>query len=117
MGRARRDYLEPSEDEITGAVVEHWRIFGTPRSLVASIPNKRAFGQAGLMPGMPDLVVLSRELGVKAGFIELKRERGGRVSDAQRDVGALMRELGVPYALCWGRDEPIEQLRAWGAIR
>jgi hypothetical protein len=117
MGRARRDYLEPSEDEITGAVVEHWRIFGTPRSLVASIPNKRAFGQAGLMPGMPDLVVLSRELGAKAGFIELKREHGGRVSDAQRDVGALMTELGVPYALCWGRDEPIEQLRAWGAIR
>jgi hypothetical protein len=117
MGRARRDYFEPSEDEITAAVLEHWRIFGVPGSLVASIPNKRAFGQAGLTPGLPDLVVLSAQLGEKAGFIEQKREHGGRLSDAQRDVGRLMLELGVPYALCWGRDEPIAQLRAWGAIR
>jgi hypothetical protein len=116
MGARRRDYFEPSEDEITAAVVEHWRVFGMPGSLVASIPNKRAFGQAGLMPGMPDLVVLSMKLGDKAGFIELKRERGGRVSDAQRNIGRLMRTLGVPYALCLGRDEPIAQLRTWGAI-
>ena len=117
MRARRRDYFEPSEDQITDAVVEHWRTFGTAGSLVASIPNKRAFGQAGLMPGMPDLVVLSMKLGDKAGFIELKREHGGRVSEAQRSVGRLMQILHVPYALCWGRDEPIDQLRAWGAIR
>lgn len=117
MGRARRDYFEPSEDQITDAVVEHWRTFAVRGSLVASIPNKRAFGQPGLTPGLPDLLVLSPQLGRLTGFIELKRERGARLSEAQINVGELLRLRGAPYAVCWGRDEPIAQLRTWGAIR
>ena len=117
MGARRRGIFEPSEDAITAAVVEHHRIFGVPGSLVAAIPNKRAFGQAGLTPGLPDLLVLSPQLGDKTGFIELKREHGGRLSDAQISVGRLMTVLGLPYAVCRGREQPIEQLRAWGAIR
>jgi hypothetical protein len=117
MGARRRGIFEPSEDQITAALVDHWRTFGVPGSLVASLPNKRAFGQPGLTPGLPDLLVLSMRLGDKAGFIELKRERGGRLSDAQISVGRLMTVLGVPYAVCRGRDEPIVQLRTWGAIQ
>jgi hypothetical protein len=117
MGRARRDYLEPSEDEITDAVVEHWRIFGVPHSLVASIPNKRAFGQPGLTPGLPDLIVLSPLLGERTGFMELKRAHGGRLSDAQLIMRELFLMRRAPYAVCYGRDEPIERLRKWGAIR
>jgi hypothetical protein len=117
MGRARRDYFEPSEDQITDAVVEHWRTFGVRGSLVAGIPNKRAFGQPGLTRGLPDLLVLSPQLGRFTGYIELKRARRGRLSPAQIDVGKLLVERGVPYAVCKGRDEPIAQLRAWGAIR
>lgn len=116
MGARRRDIFEPSEDEITAAVVDHWRTFGVPGSLVASIPNKRAFGQAGLTPGMPDLLALSPALGSLTGFIELKTKRG-RLSDAQLHIGKLIVERGAPYAVCWGLEEPIEQLRAWGAIR
>jgi hypothetical protein len=117
MGARRREIFEPSEDEITDAVVEHWRICGVRGSLVAGIPNKRAFGQPGLTPGLPDLLVLSPQLGDKTGFIELKRGRGGRLSDAQIEVGQILIDRGAPYAVCKGRDEPIAQLRAWGAIR
>jgi hypothetical protein len=117
MGARRRKIFEPSEDQITVAVVEHWRVFGVPGSLVASIPNKRAFGQPGLTKGLPDLLVLSPSLGALTGYIELKRGRGGRLSDAQADIGVKLRLRGVPYAVCSGRDEPIEQLRMWGAIR
>jgi|ERR1700733_10144324 hypothetical protein len=117
MGARRRGIFEPSEDAITAAVVEHHRIFGVPGSLVAAIPNKRAFGQAGLTPGLPDLLVLSPQLGDKTGFIELKREHGGRLSEAQIEVGELLQLRGAPYAVCRGRDEPIAQLEAWGAIR
>jgi|SRR5580692_579081 hypothetical protein len=117
MGARRREIFEPSEDQITDAVVEHWRILGVAGSLVASIPNKRAFGQAGLTPGLPDLLVLSPTLGDKTGFIELKRGRGGRLSDAQINILMLLRLRGVPYAVCKGRNEPIAQLREWGAIR
>lgn len=108
---------EPSEDQITAAVLEHWRTFGVPGSLVASIPNKRAFGQAGLTRGLPDLIVISPQLGRSAGFIEQKRKRGGKLSDAQIDIGKLLVERGVPYAICRGRDEPIKILEAWGAVR
>jgi hypothetical protein len=117
MGARRREIFEPSEDQITDAVVEHWRIFGVRGSLVAGIPNKRAFGQPGLTRGLPDLLVLSPQLGRFTGYIELKRGRGGRLSDAQINIGELMRLRGVPYAVCKGRDEPIAILRAWGAIR
>jgi VRR-NUC domain len=117
MGARRRDIFEPSEDEITAAVVEHWRIFRVPHSLVASIPNKRAFGQPGLTPGLPDLLVLSPKLGESTGYIELKRTRGGRLSDAQLIMRELFLMRRAPYAVCYGRDEPIERLRAWGAIR
>jgi hypothetical protein len=116
MRARRRNRFEPSEDAITAAVIDHWRVCGKAGSLVAAIPNKRAFGQAGLTPGLPDLLVLSMRLGDRAGFIELKRGRGGRLSAAQIAIGELMRVLGVPYALCSGRDEPISQLKAWGAI-
>lgn len=109
--------LEPSEDQITAAVIEHWRVFGVPGSLVASIPNKRAFGQAGLTKGLPDLLVLSPQLGRFTGYIEQKRKRGGKLSDAQIDIGKLLVERGVPYAVCRGRDEPIKILEAWGAVR
>ena len=117
MGARRREIFEPSEDQITAAVVDHWRTFGVTGSLVASIPNKRAFGQPGLTKGLPDLLVLSPTLGALTGFIELKKW-GGRMSDAQLDMRELiMTARGAPYAVCKGRDEPIEQLRTWGAIR
>ena len=109
--------LEPSEDQITAAVLEHWRTFGVPGSLVAAIPNKRALGQVGLTRGLPDLIVLSPQLGRFTGFIEQKRRRGGRLSDAQLGIGKLLVERGVPYAVCRGRDEPIKILEAWGAVR
>src|SRR5260370_34040977 len=112
MGARRRDIFEPSEDEITAAVVEHHRIFGVPGSLVAAIPNKRAFGQAGLTPGLPDLLVLSPLLGALTGYIELKRGRDGRLSDAQLVIGELLKMRGAPYAVCWGRDDPITQPEA-----
>lgn len=119
--------LVPSEDQITAAVLEHWKTLGVPGSLVAAIPNKRAFGQAGLTRGLPDLLVLSPQLGRFTGYIELKRGqtgrvlgrfgRRGRLSAAQTDIGKLLVERGVPYAVCRGRDEPIKILEAWGAVR
>ena len=112
----KRNIFAPSEDDITAAVIAHWKLLGVPGSLVASIPNKRAFGQAGLTPGLPDLLVLSPKLGQHTGYIELKVERGRR-SKAQTAMRDLMRERGAPYALTRGRDEPIRQLEEWGAVK
>jgi hypothetical protein len=116
MARRRKTVFAPSEDDITVAVLQHWLTLGVPGSLVAAIPNKRAFGQVGLTPGLPDLMVITPKLGAVTGYIELKRE-GGKLSDGQLAIRAFMAMRDIPYALCVGRDEPIRVLEAWGAVR
>jgi len=113
---------EPSERDIQAAVLEHWKAAGTPGSLVAAVPNAGALGQAGLTAGLFDLVVMSRWLGDKTGWLELKREsrrnqKNGGLSDAQSDFMWIIDMLNIPHAVAYGRDEPIEVLRRWGAIR
>lgn len=102
------------ERDIHSAVIDHWRACGLPGTLVATIPNEAAYGQPGLTRGLPDLVVIAPDLPV--GFIELKVE-GGRLSRHQKNVHATMRESQVPLAVTYGRDEPIEILKQWGAVR
>jgi len=104
------------EDAIQAAVIAHWRLLGVPGSLVAAVPNKRAFGQAGLSPGLFDLVVLSPTLGRQTGWLELKTA-SGRLSPAQREFREILILAGVPYAITFGRDEPIKVLEAWGAVK
>jgi hypothetical protein len=114
MARKRKIFA-PSEDDITAAVVDHWCLLGKLDTMVASIPNKRAFGQPGLTRGLPDLLVLAP--GLPVGFIELKKDLRSHYSDDQRTFRRLCETLGIPYALCTGRDEPITMLEAWGAVR
>jgi hypothetical protein len=111
----KRNHFAPSEDDITAAVVDHWQKLGVPGSLVASIPNKRAFGQAGLKRGLADLLVLAP--GLPVAFVELKRDEDSAISDDQRDFGKLCMQLGIPYAVAVGRDEPIRLLEEWGVVR
>lgn len=103
-----------TESQLTKAVMDYWKALGVPGSLIASIPNMRAFGQPGLTPGLPDLIVVAP--GLKAGFIELKTKRG-RVSDAQAVILQLLESANVPCAVCRGLDEAIEQLEAWRVVR
>jgi hypothetical protein len=105
----------PPETSIQAAVVDHWRMLGKLSTLVAAIPNARAFGQPGLTRGLPDLLVLGPALPV--GFIELKRDQRSVVRDDQRLFQRLCAELGIRHALAIGRDEPIAVLEAWGVVR
>lgn len=110
-----RAVLKPmSEKHIHTAVIAHWRAFGVPGSLVATIPNARAFGQAGLTKGLPDLMVIAH--GITLGFIELKRI-GGLVSEEQADFAQLCHLRGIPWEVTFGRAEPIAILEKWGAVR
>ena len=111
----RRHSFAPREAAITAAVLEHWLVLGVPNSLVAAIPNQFAHGQAGLTPGVADLLVLAP--GLPVGFIELKRDHKSPLSDAQIEFGKLCRQLDIPYAVVVGRDEPIRVLEAFGAVR
>ena len=111
----RRNNFAPSEAQIQVAVIDHWRKLGVPGSLVAAVPNARAFGQAGLTRGLFDLIVMSPKLGDKTGWLELKTERGVLSKD-QRAFKLVMIGRGVPYAVAYGRDQPIRVLEEWGAV-
>lgn len=106
----------PSEKAIHAAVIKHWRTCGVPGSLVATVPNMRAHGQAGLTPGIPDLIVIAPGLGSVTGFIELKAANG-IISEAQADFAQLCHLRGIPWEITYGRDEPIAILERWGAVR
>ena len=112
----RRHPFAPRESLIQQACIDHWRALGVPGSLVAAIPNAFAHGQPGLTKGLPDLLVISTLLGQLTGFIELKAD-GGTPSDDQLAVQAIMVARGIPYAMTWGRDQPIRVLETWGAVR
>ena len=115
MARKRNSFA-PSESLIQAAVCQHWRALGVPGSLVAAVPNARSAGQAGLTKGLFDLVVLSPTLGDRTGWLELKAE-DGELSPAQKTFKLLMIARGCPYAVTYGRDQPIQVLEEWGATR
>ena len=102
------------EAQIHKAVMDHWRKLGLPGTLVSTIPNAGAFGQAGLTKGLPDLMILAP--GLPVGFIELKTD-GGKASAAQLVFKSRCIELGIPMAITHGRDEPIRILEEWNVVR
>lgn len=107
----------PSEREIQAAVMAHWRSLAIPGTLVAALPNAGAMGQTGLTKGLPDLVVIGGPfLRDRAGFIELKTAKG-RLRPEQITVGNILVLNGIPYAVTYGRDQPIKTLEAWGVVR
>jgi hypothetical protein len=116
MARRGRAIFAPRESLIQQACIDHWRALGLPGSLVAAIPNANAHGQPGLTRGLFDLVVMSPTLGDRTGWLELKAD-GGALSKHQKAVKLLMDARGVPYAVTFGRDEPIRVLEDWGAVR
>jgi hypothetical protein len=105
------------EKDIQIAVLDHWTHFGLPGTLVAAVPNARAHGQAGLTKGLFDLVCFSPLLGERTGWLELKADDHGKLSTAQLSFRQLVRPLGVPFAVTYGRDDPIRALERWGCVR
>lgn len=89
--------------------------------LLHHIPNggKRSgreaarFRELGVKPGIPDL-----HLPVACGmyhslYIEMKRRKGGRVSEAQARCMAQLEKAGNMCQVCYGADEAIEAIRQY----
>ena len=107
----------PSEKQIQQAVISHWKSFGLPGTLVAAIPNERAFGQPGLHRGLFDLIVIGGDyLRGRTGFLELKTATG-KLSPHQTTFRDILIHAGAPYAVAFGRDEPIKVLEEWRVVR
>lgn len=76
-----------------------------PDVLIFAIPNggKRAMSEAkrlkaeGVVAGVPDIFIPAWLV-----WIELKRERGGRVSSDQREIIGRLQDAGHTVAVCAG---------------
>lgn len=114
VGRRMVAKVPMKESAIQAAVLQHWRLFGRPHTLVAAIPNQFAAGQPGLTKGLPDLLVIGGN--VRIAFVELKVATG-RLSYEQKLFRNLCAFVSIPFVDTYGRDAPIAVLEAWGVVR
>lgn len=103
--------LEHSE-QVT--LMQWWAIahhsFGVPEPLLFAIPNgglrnvitAKNMKAEGVRPGVPDLFLAVSRGGSHGLFIEMKRTKGGRVSDSQESMLGLLSERGYQAIVCKG---------------
>lgn len=74
-------------------------LYNNPRSAAAGALAKRM----GMLAGIPDLMII-RPLG-RVVFIEVKREKGGRMQPAQLAFRMFCKQWGTPHAVCRSIDD------------
>ncbi|MHB1937038.1 MAG: VRR-NUC domain-containing protein [Acidobacteriaceae bacterium] len=112
----------PTEDQEQRVVVQWLTLMRVRFTHPANEGTKSAVRGAimkglGLVPGVPDLLIFDPPPAVSGAVgaaIELKRRRGGVVSDAQKEWLEALAERGWQVAVCHGADEAIATLEAWG---
>ena len=67
----------------------------------------------GVVPGAPDLILF---YGGRSFALELKVE-DGRVTEAQVDMLARLKDAGVLTAVCRGIDPALHTLEMWGLLK
>lgn len=120
MNRPRRKYTGvPTETDLQIQVAGFLRACLLPPFFFFHVPNggSRSFTEGarfkkmGVLAGIPDAWIVGDR---RAFTIELKREKGGRVSDDQRAVHELLRLAGIPVAVCKTLEEVKAALDGWG---
>lgn len=106
----------PSEREEQTALVA-WLLKEYPDLVFFSVPNegkrtdfmKFHMKQTGLLSGVPDLILL---FDVPL-FVEMKRTKGGSLSDNQKQVIEWIRAAGYTVVVCRGFAEAKEQIQSF----
>ena len=117
-----------SESAEQKALVQWWGMMRqhlAPNAVLHSIPNGGARSIAtgarlkaeGAVAGIPDLFLACARSGRYGLYIELKRARGGRVSESQRNLFPLLEAQGYGVAVCHGWQEAREAIEAYLAGR
>lgn len=86
-----------------------------PEVLIFAIPNggyrskilAMKLKSEGVVPGVPDLFIPEWKL-----FIEMKRSRGGRLSDAQKSMIPYLESIGYRAVVCYGYDHAVATIDA-----
>lgn len=100
------------DEQVT--LVQWWgfacKSFGISEQLLFAIPNGGArnpitganLKREGVRAGVPDLFLAVPKNGLCGLFIELKKPKGGRVSDAQNQMIKVLCEAGYSVVVCPG---------------
>lgn len=76
------------------------RIFAIPNGGLRNKVTAMRLKAEGLAPGVPDLFVPELKL-----FIEMKREKGGRLSEPQKDWRQHLENIGYVVFVAHGQEE------------
>ena len=90
-----------------------------PHVIIAAIPNgadisaaqRIKLAQEGLYSGFPDLMLFSKDKPDL--FIEMKREKNGRLSDEQIKCHQALADIGKTVITCHGFDEAWKAVQDW----
>lgn len=89
------------------------RLFGIPEQLLFAIPNggrrnivtAKKLKAEGVRSGVPDLFLAVPKKGYSGLFIEMKKTKGGRVSDNQNTMLAQLSKNGYAVTVCHGFEQ------------
>lgn len=73
----------------------------------------RHLKEQGVKPGVPDICLPVPNIKHTALYIELKRRKGGRVSEDQRGWIAALNRVGCRAVVCHGWDEAREEIERY----
>ena len=88
-------------------------LFAVPNGARTGMRTAVKLKREGLRAGVPDLFLPAARAGYNGLFLELKRVKGGRVSDVQREWHAELRLAGYAVAVCHGADEAQQCLASY----
>jgi hypothetical protein len=88
------------------------RIFAIPNGGYRSMTDAAKFKAEGLSAGIPDLFVPAWRL-----WIEMKRQKGGRLSPEQADWIVYLESVGYTCLVCPGSENAQAQIEAFVAAK
>lgn len=119
---------EASEDAIHLALMDHLATVPykdgflidvahhSPNGGTSSFRQKAKFKKMGTLNGMCDLQFFIPRGGYHGLFVELKRERGGVVSQSQKDVMAMLDRQGYKTVVTRGLQASVEAIEEYMAL-
>ena len=97
----------------TAARPELGLLYAIPNGGKRAIKTAVALKKQGVKRGVPDMCLPVPRGGFNGLYIELKRVKGGTVSDEQREWIAALNTQGYKAIICHGAEEAIEQIRGY----
>lgn len=84
------------------------RIFAIPNGGKRSPATAGRLKAEGVSPGVPDLFIPAWGL-----FVEMKRQKGGVVSESQEDWKKYLESVGYGVVICPGCNAALEEVEKW----